>query len=401
MIERKDYINRLIAFKDKELIKVITGIRRCGKSTLFKLFQEYLLNNGVDKTQIININFEDIEYEDLTDYKTLYKKIISMLLPNKKNYIFLDEIQHVKDFEKAVDSLFIKKNVDLYITGSNAYFLSGELATLLAGRYVEISMLPLSFKEYNSAFIEKNISIERKFNSYLQYGGFPYLLNLEEEQAKRDYLEGIYNSILIKDIVHRKKISDVSLLEKIIKFMYDNVGNFTSPKKISDTLTSFGQKITSPTVETYLSALIDGFILHKVNRYDVSGKQLLKTQGKYYVTDLGLQRYLLNHNKRNIGHNLENIVFLELKRRGYKTFIGKIGDTEVDFIAEKNGYTYYFQVSQSVLDENTLSRELQPLNKIKDHNPKFLLTMDYFPNASYNGIRQINIIDWLLSDDEN
>ena len=330
MIERKDCINRLIAFKDKELIKVITGIRRCGKSTLFKLFQEYLLNNGVDKTQIVNINFEDIEYEDLTDYKTLYKKIISMLLPNKKNYIFLDEIQHVKDFEKAVDSLFIKKNVDLYITGSNAYFLSGELATLLAGRYVEISMLPLSFKEYNSALTEKNISIERKFNSYLQYGGFPYLLNLQEEQAKRDYLEGIYNSILIKDIIHRKKISDVSLLEKIIKFMYDNVGNFTSPKKISDTLTSFGQKITSPTVETYLSALIDGFILHKVNRYDVLGKQLLKTQGKYYVTDLGLQRFLLNNNKRNIGHNLENIVFLELKRRGFQIYIGKIWNLEVD-----------------------------------------------------------------------
>ncbi|MBR4571118.1 MAG: ATP-binding protein, partial [Candidatus Riflebacteria bacterium] len=277
----------------------------------------------------------------------------------------------------------------------------GELATLLAGRYVEISMLPLSFKEYNSALTGKNISIERKFNSYLQNGGFPYLLDLQEEQAKRDYLEGIYNSILIKDIVHRKKISDVSLLEKIIKFMYDNVGNFTSPKKISDTLTSFGQKITSPTVESYLSALINSFVLHKVNRYDISGKQLLKTQGKYYVTDLGLQRFLLNNNKRNIGHNLENIVFLELKRRGYKTFIGKIDNTEVDFIAEKNGYTYYFQVSQSVLDENTLSRELQPLNKIKDHNSKYLLTMDYFPNASYNGIRHLNIIDWLLNDDEN
>ena len=395
MINREEYINKLIAFKDKELIKVITGIRRCGKSTLFKLFQNYLLENGIKQNQIININFEDLKYEELTDYQKLYKEISSNLLPHKKNYIFLDEIQHVDKFEKAVDSLYIKDNVDIYITGSNAYFLSGELATLLSGRYVEISMLPLSFKEYSSA-IPNDISIEKKFSNYMQEGGFPYLLNLPDEQSKRDYLEGIYNSILIKDIVKREKIADITTLECIIKFMYDNVGNFTSSKKISDTLTSYGSKITSPTVSSYLNLLCNSFILNKVNRFDVSGKQLLKTQGKYYVTDLGLQRFLLNSNKKNIGHNLENIVYLELKRRGFRVFIGKIGDLEIDFITEKDGNITYYQVAQTVLDENTLARELQPLNKIKDHYPKILLTMDIVPEISHNGIRQLNIIDWLL-----
>lgn len=395
MIQRQDYLKKLIAFKGKQLIKVITGIRRCGKSTLFELFQNYLLSNGTDKSQIININFEDIKNEHLLNYISLYNEIEQKLLPEKKNYIFLDEIQHVEKFEKAVDSLFIKNNVDLYITGSNAYFLSGELATLLSGRYVEISMLPLSFKEYASA-LEDNLSIDRKFSKYLTEGGFPYLLNLSEKQEKNDYLEGIYNSIVIKDIAQRNKISDIALLESIIKFMYDNVGNFTSAKKISDTLTSFGRKVTSPTVESYLSSLCSSFILKKANRYDVSGKQLLKTQGKYYVTDLGIQRFLLNDSKLNIGHNLENIIFLELIRRGYKVYIGKLGELEIDFIAEKDGFREYYQVAQTVLEESVLKRELLPLNKIKDHNLKYLLTMDVLPEISHNGIRQLNIIDWLL-----
>ena len=230
----------------------------------------------------------------------------------------------------------------------------------------------------------------------MQEGGFPYLLNLPDEQTKRDYLEGIYNSIFIKDIVKREKIADITTLECIIKFMYDNVGNFTSSKKISDTLTSYGSKITSPTVSSYLNLLCNSFILNKVNRFDVSGKQLLKTQGKYYVTDLGLQRFLLNSSKKNIGHNLENIVYLELKRKGFRVFIGKIGNLEIDFIAEKDGNITYYQVAQTILDENTLARELQPLNKIKDHYPKILLTMDIVPEISHNGIRQLNVIDWLL-----
>ncbi|MBR6162684.1 ATP-binding protein [bacterium] len=395
MIKREEYLNKLITFKDKELIKVVTGIRRCGKSTLFRLFQDYLINNGVDKTQIININFEDVEFDYLTDYKILYNEISKKLLPGKKNYIFLDEIQHVKDFEKAVDSLFIKDNVDLYITGSNAFFLSGELATLLSGRYVEISMLPLSFKEFYSV-LDDNISKEEKFSKYLSEGGFPYLLNLPDDQAKRDYLEGIYNTIVLKDIVKRKNIADVGVLESIIKYIFDNVGNQTSVKKISDTLISYGRKISAPTVESYLNALCDSYIINKVSRYDISGKQYLKTLEKYFVTDLGLQRFLLNNNKQNLGHNLENIVFLELKRRGFKVYTGKIGELEIDFIAEGNGDKFYFQVAQSVLDEKTLERELKSLNKIKDHNQKFLLTMDFLPETSHDGIKQINIINWLL-----
>ncbi|MBQ3819521.1 ATP-binding protein [bacterium] len=396
MIKRDEYLKKLISFKDKELIKVITGIRRCGKSTLFKLFQEYLLNNGVEQEQIISINFEDLDYEYIDNYKILYDFIKSKLNKNKKNYIFLDEVQHVKDFEKAIDSLYINKNTDLYITGSNAFFLSGELATLLSGRYVEIKMLPLSFKEYSSA-LPDNISIDRKFSQYLEEGGFPYLLNIQNETDKIDYLKGIYNTIVLKDVVTRIKVSDVSILESIVKFMFDNVGNSTSAKKISDTLTSYGRKVTMPTVEKYLSALVDSFILQKVNRYDISGKQYLKTAEKYYVTDLGLQRFLLNKNKLNLGHNLENIVFLELVRRGYKVYVGKIGFFEVDFIAEGFGYTNYYQVALTVKDTETLARELKPLNSIKDHNPKYLITADLTPETSHNGIRQINIIDWLLN----
>ena len=396
MIKREEYLNKLITFKDKELIKVITGIRRCGKSTLFKIFQNYLLENGIEKSQIININFEDIQFEHLADYRVLYSEISKQLLPDKKNYIFLDEIQHVKNFEKAVDGLFIKGNIDLYITGSNAFFLSGELATLLSGRYIEISMLPLSFKEFSSA-LSKDISKEAKFSKYLSEGGFPYLINLPDEQAKRDYLEGIYNTIVLKDIVKRKNIADVGVLESIIKYIFDNVGNQTSVKKISDTLTSFGEKVSSPTVESYLNALCDSFIINKISRYDISGKQFLKTLEKYFVTDLGLQRFLLNNNKQNLGHNLENIVFLELKRRGFKVYTGKIGELEIDFIAEGNGNKFYFQVAQSVLDEKTLERELKSLDNIKDHNQKFLLTMDNLPEVSHNGIRQMNVIDWLLN----
>lgn len=397
MIKRNRYIDKLISFKDKEVIKVVTGIRRCGKSTLFKLFQNYLIETGVEKSQIININFEDIAYEYLTDYKVLYEKILEQLIPDKMNYIFLDEIQNVEKFEKAVNSLFIKENVDIYITGSNAFFLSGELATVLSGRYVEILMLPLSFKEYASA-LPDDLNNDRKFSKYLHDGGFPYLLSLDDEQAKQDYLQGIYNTIVLKDIVQRKKITDVTLLESIIKFMFDNVGNTTSPKKVSDTLTSYGKKVSVPTVESYLTALCDSFILNKIYRYDVAGKQLLKTQNKYYVTDLGVQRFLLSNYKQNIGHNIENIIFLELKRRGFKVYIGKVDDLEIDFVAEGYGKKYYYQVAQTVADEKTLSRELRPLEKIRDNHPKILLSMDILPETSYNGIQFVNIVDWLLAE---
>lgn len=398
MIERKEYLDKLIGFKDKQLIKVVTGIRRCGKSTLFELFRNYLLKNGVTKEQITSINFEDADFEELTDYKKLYKFLSNKLIEDKKNYIFLDEIQNVKEFQKAVDSLYIKKNVDLYITGSNAYFLSGELATLLSGRYVEIKMLPLSFKEYLSTFEDKT-DLTRKFRMYLENGSFPYILQLDNDKKLiNDYLEGIYNTVILKDVVTRKNIKDVAVLESIAKFMFDNVGNNASVKKISDTMTSYGRKVTSPTVESYLSGLIDSFILYKVNRFDISGKQYLKTAEKYYVVDLGLKQFLLGTKRQNLGHNLENIVYLELLRRGYEIYVGKIGVNEVDFIAIKNGITEYYQVSQTVMAEETLERELKPLNSIKDHNQKFLITTDEVPLTTHNGIKQINIIDWLLEE---
>ena len=396
MIKRQEYLEKLIGFKDKQLIKVVTGIRRCGKSTLFELFQDYLIKNGVEPNQIITINFENADFEELADYKVLYNYLKGKLVKNKKTYIFLDEIQNVKDFQKAVDSLYINKNVDLYITGSNAYLLSGELATLLSGRYVEIKMLPLSFKEYLTAFQDKT-DILKKFQLYLENGSFPYLFALNNDKKLiKDYLNGIYSTVILKDVVARKNISDVSILESIIKFMFDNIGNITSSKKISNTMTSAGRKISSPTVENYLSALIDSFILYKVNRYDISGKQYLKTAEKYYVVDLGLKQLLLGSKKQNLGHSIENIVYLELLRRGYEVYIGKLRETEVDFIAIKDEKTEYYQVSQTVLDENTLNRELKPLKSIKDHNQKFLLTLDNVPKINHDGIIQINLVDWLL-----
>ena len=396
MIERKEYLNTLIDFKDKHIIKVLTGIRRCGKSTLFILFQNYLLNNGVNKEQIISINFEDIDYEELLDYKALYKYIKERLIPNKMNYIFLDEIQNVPNYQKAVDSLFIKNNVDLYLTGSNAYLLSGEIATLLSGRYIEIQMLPLSFKEYVSYFNDKT-DLSRKYTDYLINSSFPYTLELNGSKKNiREYLGGIYSTVVLKDIIARKNINDVFMLESIIRFMFDNIGNLCSIKKIADTMTSDGRKITSPTVENYLSALVDSYILYKVRRYDIKGKQYLKTGEKYYVVDIGLRNYLLGTKKVDMGHILENIIYLELLRRGYEIYIGKVGSTEVDFIAINDEGIEYYQVALTVHDEKTLERELYPLNSISDHNPKYLLTLDDDPPTSHNGIKQLNAIDWLL-----
>lgn len=396
MIERKEYLNTLIDFKDKHIIKVLTGIRRCGKSTLFILFQNYLLNNGVNKEQIISINFEDIDYEELLDYKALYKYIKERLIPNNMNYIFLDEIQNVPNYQKAVDSLFIKNNVDLYLTGSNAYLLSGEIATLLSGRYIEIQMLPLSFKEYVSYFNDKT-DLSRKYTNYLINSSFPYTLELNGSKKNiREYLGGIYSTVVLKDIIARKNINDVFMLESIIRFMFDNIGNLCSIKKIADTMTSDGRKITSPTVENYLSALVDSYILYKVRRYDIKGKQYLKTGEKYYVVDIGLRYYLLGTKKVDMGHILENIIYLELLRRGYEIYIGKVGSTEVDFIAINDEGIEYYQVALTVHDEKTLERELYPLNSISDHNPKYLLTLDDDPPTSHNGIKQLNAIDWLL-----
>ena len=395
MIERKQYLDKLIALKDKQLIKVITGIRRCGKSTLFKLYQDYLLKNGISEEQIQTINFEDAVNEDLQDYKKLYKHILENSIKDKKNYIFLDEIQNVPQFHKTVDSLYIKDNFDIYITGSNAYLLSGELATLLSGRYIEIQMLPLSFKEYISYF-EGNTNTQQLFAKYLENGSFPYILQIQNElNIKKDYLKAILDSILIKDVITRNKISNVDELHRVLRFMFDNIGNVCSIKKISDTMTSAGFKIVPKTVEKYIASLVESFVLYPVSRYDIKGKQYLQSGEKYYIADTGLRNTLLNKNS-DIGRLIENIVYLELIRRGYQAFIGKTNTTEVDFVANKDNETVYFQVAQTILAEDTLNRELKPLQNIKDNYPKYLLTLDYLPQTDYNGIKQVNIIDWLL-----
>ena len=392
MVQRKQYMEKLKKTKDKKIIKVVTGIRRCGKSTLLLMFRAYLKECGVTDNQIISVNFEDIASEPLLDYKKLHAYVIERLLPGKMTYVFLDEIQNVPQFQKAVDSLFIKDNVDVYITGSNAQLLSGELATLLSGRYIEIGMLPLSFAEYYEL-----VGGDKRdaWNSYYRNGGFPYTAAILDDDICRDYLMGIYNTVLLKDVVARKRISDIPLLESVIKFIFDNVGNIVSAKKIADSLTSYGRKTTSVTVESYIEALTSAFVLYKVGRYDVKGKQYLKSLEKYYLVDIGLRRMLLGDKNTDIGHILENIVYLELLRRGYTVSIGKVEDKEIDFIAVMGDDKVYYQVAASILDPATFEREIAPLKKVADHYPKFILSMDELPMGD-EGIKQVNIVDFLL-----
>lgn len=395
-------MSQLTAFKDTQIIKVVTGIRRCGKSTLFDLYCAHLESNGVDKTQIIRVNLEDPDLGEIDDDKKLYQFIKSKLSEDVMNYIFIDEVQNVPQFQKAINGLFIKKNCDVYITGSNAYLLSGELATLLSGRYVEIKMLPLSYKEYVSAFPDR-MDLMIRYRDYIQNGSFPYILNLKHRQDIRTYLEGIYTTVVLKDIVARKGISDVVILENVISYMFDNIGNLCSANKIANTLTSLGRKISLHTVESYLTALTDSYVLYRAKRYDIKGKQLLTTGSKYYLSDIGLRYYLLGTKNADQGRILENVVYLELLRRGYEVYVGKVDRTEIDFIAINEEGTEYYQVAWTIMGENQgpekksiLERELFPLERIRDHNPKYLLTMDFTPLTSHNGIKQINVLDWLL-----
>lgn len=394
MIPRPEYLDLLIRFKDKELIKVVTGIRRCGKSTLFDLYGEYLRENGVEESQIIRINLEDRTYSELDSYIKLYDYIESKISKDKKNYVFLDEVQNVPEFQKACDSLYIKKNVDLYITGSNAYLLSGELATLLSGRYVEIKMMPLSFKEYISYIGETDLS--KKYRDYITNSSFPYAINFSDKKERNFYLESIYNSIILKDIAERKKTIDIPMLNSVIKFMFDNIGNICSTTKISKSMTAAGRNISVHTVESYIESLLNSFVLYKAERYDIKGKQYLASGYKYYVCDIGLRYYLLGDKPVDAGHILENIVYLELLRRGYQVYVGKNGEAEVDFIAIGENGEEYYQVCYSVREETTLKRELNALDSISDHNPKYLLTMDNESVMSHNGIKQIYVLDWLL-----
>lgn len=396
LIQRKEYLDKLIAFKDKQIIKVVTGIRRCGKSTLLEIYQNYLLKQGVLPEQIIAINFEDYDYEELTNGAKLHTYIKERLVKGKTTYIFLDEVHHIDDFAKVVDSLYIKKGVDLYITGSNAYMLSSEIATLISGRYVRIEMLPLSFKEYVESTGNES-DLARKYVDYLENSSFPYTLELAGQPKEiRDYLDGLYSTIVVKDITQRKKITDPMMLKSVLRFLFDNIGNPLSSKKIADTMTSDGRKIDVKTVEKYIEALMESYVVYQANRYNIKGKQYLKTLEKYYVVDIGMRYMLLGSRSTDVGHILENVVYLELLRRGYEIYVGKVDELEVDFVVMDGKRTAYYQVAATVRDENTLKRELAPLQKIADHYPKFILTLDEDPEADYDGIRRINALDWLL-----
>ena len=407
-IDRKEYLDFLVKSKDRQIIKVVSGVRRCGKSTLFEIYKDFLLENGVEKNQIISINFEDMDYEELTDYKKLYEYIKSKMIGDKKNYIFLDEIQHVDKFEKVVDSLFIKENTDLYITGSNAYFTSSELATLLSGRYIELKMLPLSFKEYYQAKLEYE-KMEQKenrtlktliqyYNEYIVNSSFPYTLQLDSDLKNiHEYLSGIYNSVLLKDIVARLKISDVMRLESVVKYIFDNIGNLTSLSKIANTLTSMGRKTDAKTIEKYIRGLTDSLLVHEVSRYNIKGKEFLSTLSKYYVADLGLRQMILGNRNIDMGHILENVIYLELLRRKGNVYVGQFDKNEIDFVVINSNEIEYYQVALTVLDENTLKRELDAFKNIKDNYPKYLITLDdVMVNTDYDGIKVVNALEWLL-----
>ena len=409
-IDRKEYLDFLVKSKDRQIIKVVSGVRRCGKSTLFEIYKDFLLENGVEKNQIISINFEDMDYEELIDYKKLYEYIKSKMIEDKRNYIFLDEIQHVDKFEKVVDSLFIKENTDLYITGSNAYFMSSELATLLSGRYIELKMLPLSFKEYYQAKLEYE-KMEQKenrtlktliqyYNEYIVNSSFPYTLQLDSDLKNiYEYLSGIYNSVLLKDIVARLKISDVMRLESVVKYIFDNIGNLTSLSKIANTLTSMGRKTDAKTIEKYIRGLTDSLLVHEVSRYNIKGKEFLSTLSKYYVADLGLRQMILGNRNIDMGHILENVIYLELLRRKGNVYIGQFDKNEIDFVVINSNEIEYYQVALAVLDENTLKRELDAFKNIKDNYPKYLITLDdVMVNTDYDGIKVVNALEWLLGE---
>lgn len=385
-------------WKDKKVIKVVTGVRRCGKSTLLSQFKSEVEKLGECNT--ISINFDDLENEFLCDYHVLYQHLVEKIADGLMNYIFLDEIQLVPQFEKVVNSLFLKENVDIYITGSNAYMLSGEIATLLSGRYVEIKMLPFSFAEYaqfKRDFLKKEVAAdETLYNEYVSLGGFPYVASISNDKnLVRDYIRGIYSTIVLKDIIQRKKLSDSDVLEKVCKFTLSNVGNLISSKKVSDTLTSGGRKTSPATVENCYSALTESYLFYKATRYDIKGKEFLKSLEKYYAVDMGLRFFMLGIRTSDDGFILENVVFLELLRRGYEVYVGKYNDFEIDFVAKKDGLTEYYQVALSVRGQDTLERELRPFRLIKDNYPKFLITLDNSNDIDHDGITQVYAVKWL------
>ena len=404
MIPREQYMKSLLSYKDNKLIKVITGLRRCGKSTLLQLFKEYLLQNSIPDDHIININFELMAYDNIREYKDFYKLIREKLSSKGKYYLLLDEIQQVKHWEKAINSLNVETDidVDIYITGSNAHLLSSDISTLLSGRYVEIKMLPLSFREYlQFDHLPKEFNIEEKFYQYLKYGSLPAIASLPQNDSTIfPFLLGIYNSVIVKDIVERSGSKDVILLEKLLRFVISNTGNIISSNKISGFLSAQGkgESVKSATITSYLNTLEKAYIVYKVDRYDIKGKEQLKTFSKYYVSDTGIRNAMLGYADSDIGHVLETIVYFELLRRGYRTYIGKWYNNEVDFFAIRQDTKKYYQVTLSMTDEAVKIRELAPLKAISDNYEKTILSMDKNYVSDNEGIHIKNIIDFLLEE---
>lgn len=406
LINRPEYLNQLIENRDVDLVKIVTGIRRCGKSSLLDLFHAYLMDNGVDEEHIIHMNLESLRYRRLTDYLSFYDYVSALIPKTGKTYLVFDELQAVEHWEKAIESFRLDFDVDIYITGSNAYLLSTEFSTLLSGRYTEIRMLPLSFKEFLTFYsFEPSDSMEEKFQRYLQFGGMPILREYRFNEARSNQaLEGIYSTVVLRDILQRNEGADQATLQKIMLFLCSNIGRITSPNNIGNVLSHEGEltqgkvkNIAGKTVDKYISMLCSAFVFFSVGRYDVKGKQLLKTLGKNYIIDMGFRNMLLGYRDADRGHILENIVFLELIRRDYRVYIGKVGDTEVDFVAEKPNDKLYIQVTESMQSPETRERELRPLRLIPDNYEKLVLSMDRSYINSYDGIKALNLIDWLCN----
>ena len=405
LIDRPEYLKQLIENKDVDLVKVVTGIRRCGKSSLLDLFHQYLLENGVSDDHIIHMNLESLRYRNLSSYLSFYDYISENISKDGKTYLLFDELQVVERWETAIESFRLDYDVDIYITGSSAYLLSNEFSTLLSGRYVEIHMLPLSFKEFLNFYeFDLSISIEEKLQKYLQFGGMPILSEYQFNEARSfQALEGIYSTVALRDVLQRNNQVDQTTLHKLVLFLCSNIGSITSPNNIGNVLSNEGnidvkrKNVAGKTIDKYIDMLRNAFIFYSVGRYDVKGKQLLKTLGKNYIVDLGFRNILLGYRDADRGHIIENVVFLELIRRDYRVYIGKVGETEVDFIAEKPNEKLYIQVTESMVSEETRERELRPLRQIKDNYEKIILSMDRNYINSYDGIKSINLIDWLLS----
>lgn len=405
LINRPAYLNQLIQNKDVDLVKIVTGIRRCGKSALLDLFHQYLVESGITESNIIHMNLESLRYRSITDYLTFYDYVSERIAKEGKTYLIFDEPQAVEHWEKAIESFRLDFDVDIYITGSNAYMLSSEFSTLLSGRYIEIRLLPLSFKEFLTFYeFSESITMEEKFQRYLQFGGMPILREYHFNEARSNQaLEGIYSTVVLRDVLQRNPQADQATMQKIMLFLCSNIGSITSPNRIGNVLSNEGdiktgkvKNIAGKTVEKYIAMLRSAFIVSSVGRYDVKGKQLLKTLGKNYIVDIGFRNMLLGYRDVDRGHILENIVYLELIRRDYNVYVGKVGETEIDFVAEKPNEKLYIQVTESMQSTETRERELRPLRMISDNYEKIVLSMDHSYINSYDGIKSINLIDWLL-----